>query len=208
MENKFKPLRKPFKERVRNFTQSLLFWKGRKKGMIHTRNITWDDIRMIFFPKDHNEKYEYLGYIYMNKYGPTGKVSRYYEALMPLVLAMDKKAKPWWCPRWFLRFLEVFGNDRSIVRVRNWNLHRLHSKITGGYRFVDWKTKWEWYDLRISIYADKDLNDMADQIERDFYRNGRRKELNEALVERGLDPENFNSMSNRELDEFLNPEKQ
>ena len=55
-KNKFyKPA--PLKERVIDFFQSLLFWKGRKKGMIHTRDITWEDIRKVFFPKDFYEKY-------------------------------------------------------------------------------------------------------------------------------------------------------
>lgn len=165
------------RKKVSDFGRSLVFWKGRKKGMAHTRDIKWSDLRYIFFPKDHNDKYGYLGYIYVSKYRPDGSISKYYEALMPLILAMDKKAKPWWCPRWFLRFLDVFGNDMSIVRVRNWTLYELHRKITRGIRFIDWKTKWEWYDLRISIYADKELQDMADKIESDFYKRGRAEEL-------------------------------
>ena len=166
-----------FKEKATDFGKRLLFWKGRKKGMINTRNVTLDDIRFIFFPKDENEKYEYLGYIYVSKYNQKGEISRYYKAIMPLVWAMDKKAKPWWCPRWILRFLEVFGNDRSIVRVRNFALHNLQRKLLKGFRFIDWKTKWEWYDLRISIYADKELQDMADQIEEDFYKQGRAEDM-------------------------------
>lgn len=155
----------------------MLFWRSRKKGIIQTRRVTLDDIRFIFFPKDENEKYEYLGYIYVSKYNQKGELSRYYKAIMPLVWAMDEKAKPKWCPRWFLRFLEVFGNDRSIVRVRNFTLHNLQRKLLKGYRFIDWKTKWEWYDLRISINACKELNDMADQIERDFYEQGRAEDM-------------------------------
>ena len=72
--------------------------------------------------------------------------------------------------------LELFGNDNSIVRVRNLKLHNLHRRITKGYRFIDWKTKWDWYDLRISIYACKELQDMADKIESDFYRENREKD--------------------------------
>ena len=178
MKSKFKITdNRSFSQKVQDFGQSMIFWKGRKKGMIHTRDITWDDVRAIFFPIDENEKYEYLGNFYVSRYNQKGEESKYYQAIMPLVKAMDKEAKPWWCPRWFLRFLEVFGNDRSIVRVRNWTLHNLHSKITRGTRFIDWKTKWEWYDLRISISASKELNDMADQIEKDFYYKGKEKDL-------------------------------
>lgn len=157
---------KPFKERAQNFAQSILFWKGREKGIIHTRDIQWSDIHEIFFPKDFNEKYSYLGAIYVSESGQCGK------ALIPLILAMDKKAKPAWCPRWFLRFLEVFGNDKSIVRVRNRKLHNLHVKLTKGYRFIDWKTKWYWYDLRISIHGDHELQEMASCIEDEFYKKG------------------------------------
>ena len=56
-QSKFALPPKPFKERAANFAQSMLFWKGRKKGMIHTRSIKWDDIRFIFCPKNENEKY-------------------------------------------------------------------------------------------------------------------------------------------------------
>jgi len=159
-KSKFTPTPRPFKERATNFAQSLLFWKGRKKGIIHTRDIQWADLREIFFPKNFNEKYSYLGNIYTSDNGQCSEVIR------PLILEMDKKAKPAWCPRWFLRFLEVFGNDKSIVRVRN------HRELTKGYRFIDWKTKWNWYDLRISIHADKRLQDMADRIEDEFYKKG------------------------------------
>jgi len=40
---------KTFNQKAKSFGQSLLFWKGRSKGMIHTRNLEWDDLRYIFF---------------------------------------------------------------------------------------------------------------------------------------------------------------
>jgi len=144
--------------------------KKAKVGPVHTMDITLGHILDVFFPGDFNDKYGYLGYIYASEKGKYSKVIR------PLILAMDKKAKPWWCPRWFLRFLELFGNDNSIVRVRNFKLHNLHRRITKGYRFIDWKTKWDWYDLRISIHACKELQDMADKIESDFYRENKEKD--------------------------------
>jgi hypothetical protein len=166
--NKFY-VKKPFKQRAVNFAHSLLFWKGRKKGMIHTRNIEWEDIKYIFAPKNFNEKYGYLGV-------GVGEDSYYFKALYPLVLAMDYEAKPKWCPRWFLRFLDVFGNDRSIVRVRNHKLHNLHRKLTKGIRLNDYKTKWQWYDLRISISAPEYLQNLADDIESGFYNRGEKEE--------------------------------
>jgi hypothetical protein len=33
----------------------------------------------------------------------------------------------------------------------------------------DWKTKWEWYDLRISVAGSERVMNLADDIERSFY---------------------------------------
>ncbi len=170
---------RPLKEKMIDFLKSLLFWKGRKKGMIHTRNITLDDFRYIFFPKGF-EKYGYLGTQLWNEN------SDYFKALYPLVLALDYEAKPKWCPRWFLRFLHVFGSDRSIVRVRNFTLHKLERKLTKGIVFVDWKTKWTDYDLRISIHAPHHLQVLASAIENEFYSRGRQDELVTQILE--IDP--------------------
>lgn len=171
--------KRSFKEKTKNFGQSLLFWRGRKKGMIHTRNLEWSDLRYIFFPKKL-EKYGYLNITFYKE------DSEYYKALYPLVLAMDYEAKPTWCPRWFLRFLHVFGNDKSLVRVRNRKLHDLHRYLTKGILFWDWKTKWASYDLRISISGPTHLQNLADDIERGFYSRGRQKELVEQILK--LDP--------------------
>lgn len=169
-----------FKERLTNLKYTILFWKGRSRGMIYTRSIKLDDFRYIFFPKNFHEKYSYLGSVPYNDEGS------YFKTMLPLVLAMDYEAKPKFCPRWFLRFLEVFGNDRSIVRVRNWTLHNLHQKLTKGIRFIDYKTKWSDHDLRISIQAPKHLQDLADDIENGFYVRGYREELIQEIKQ--LDP--------------------
>ena len=168
-----------FNQKSKSFLQSLLFWRGRSKGMIHTRNIELDDLRYIFFPKGF-ERYGYLGTQIWNKDSDT------FKALYPLVLALDYEAKPKYCPRWFLRFLHVFGDDKSIVRVRNRRLHELHNKLTKGIGFIDWKTKWSDYDLRISISAPKHLQDLANDIEHGFYSRGRQQELVAEI--KALDP--------------------
>lgn len=181
--------------------KGLLFWKGRQKGMIHTRNIKWDDIRSVFFPKNFSEKYGYLGTSIWNEDGS------YFKALYPLVLALDYEAKPKRCPRWFLRFLHLFGSDNSIVRVRNRTLYNLEKKLTKGITFVDWKTKWEDYDLRISIYGPKHLQDLADDIERGFYSRGRQEELVEEI--KTIDPNtNITWGSVKRLEEQLQELKQ
>jgi hypothetical protein len=168
-----------FSEKTREFVQSMLFWKGRSKGMIHTRNLQWDDLRYIFFPFKL-ERYGYLGITFDTE------DSEYYKVLYPLVLAMDYEAKPDWCPRWFLRFLHVFGNDKSIVRVRNHRLSSIHRKLTKGIQFWDWKTKWHQYDLRISISSPEHLQNLASDIEYGFYNRGQQKELVEQIL--AIDP--------------------
>lgn len=181
IKNKFKIKdNRPLNIKVKSFLQSILFWKGRSKGMIYTRNITLEDIREIFFPKTFSEKYSYLGAI---PYRDDSDISK---AILPLILAMDYEAKPKWCPRWFLRFLNVFGNDKSIVRVRNRRLANLSRTLTKGIMMWDYKTKWENYDLRISISAPKYLQDLASDIERGFYSRGKQEELIEQILK--LDP--------------------
>jgi hypothetical protein len=181
MESKFKTKdNRPLSQKIGYFLEGLLFWKGRSKGIIYTRDVDLDDIRGIFFPDGFEEKYSYLGSV------PYNEDSEVFKAMYPLVLAMDYEARPKWCPRWFLRFLHLFGNDKSIVRVRNFTLHKLHRKLTKGIMLIDYKTKWEWYDLRISISAPKHLQDLASAIENDFYSRGRQEEIAGKILE--LDP--------------------
>jgi hypothetical protein len=179
---------KPFKEEVINFFKSLLFWRGRKKGIIHTMDIKWHHLRAVFFPKNFHEKYHYLGSI------PWKEDSDLFLAMEPLVIFMDHKAKPWWCPRWVLRFLHLFGNDNSIVRVRNRTLANVSDKLTKGLMIVDYKTKWQWYDLRISIYGTEQMHWLADAIEEKFYKDGRREDI--YLKIKQLDPTTKFSVGN------------
>ena len=176
----FTPLPKPtFKERMEDLKYGILFWKGRKMKYITTRNLEWSDLRYIFFPTKE-DKYGYLNITFY-------KDSEFKKVLLPLVLAMDYEAKPYWCPRWLLRFLHVFGSDKSVVRVRNHKVSNLLTKLTKGIGFWDWKTKWYDYDLRISISAPKYLQDLANDIEHGFYSRGRQNELVEQI--KALDPD-------------------
>lgn len=181
MENKFEIKDdRTFSEKLTEFGKSLLFWKGRKKGMVHTRDIKLDDIRAVFFPKNFYEKYHYLGVV------PYREIGDIFKAVYPLVLAMDYEAKPKFCPRWFLRFLHLFGSDNSIVRVRNRFLHDLENRLTRGIKMWDYKTKWTDYDLRISISGPLHLQNLSDGIESYFYKEGRCNELVEKIKQ--LDP--------------------
>ena len=74
IENKFEfKDNRPFKEKTLDFLQSLLFWKGRKKGMIFTKNISLDELRAVFFPKNFYEKYHYLGSVPYREEGNCSK---------------------------------------------------------------------------------------------------------------------------------------
>ena len=140
------------------------------KSKAYLQKITLKDIRVIFFPKNFYEKYSYLGSVpYKDEK----------SMLHALTIAMDHEAKPKWCPRWFLRFLNLLGCDNSIVRVRNKHAYHLFMKLTKGIRIWDYKTKWTDYDLRISIVGPEHLQDLAQAIELYTYAEGERKEKEE-----------------------------
>ena len=198
-----------FSQKAKDFGQSLLFWKGRDKGMIHTRDLEWSDLRYIFFPA----KWDKYGYLNITFY----KDSEFSKALLPLVLAMDYEAKPKWCPRWFLRFLHVFGDDKSMVRVRNRRLSNLHRKLTKGIQFWDLKTKWTEYDLRISISGTEQMQNLARWIEQGYYKEGYRAKLMRDIAMYEPDPdaeiifsdiehleEQLEMLQNKEEDETFN----
>jgi hypothetical protein len=196
--NKFKfEDNRPLKDKVIYFLRGLVFWKGRRalSGPVRTRDLEWNDFRYIFFPKGFEEKYGYLG---TSVWGS----GYYFKHLYPLVLALDYEARPKWCPRWFLRFLHVFGDDRSIVRVRYRSLSNLKRRLTKGIAFVDWKTKWTDYDLRISISAPQHLQDLADAIETYVYNKGYKEEITNEILK--LDPTaNVKFKSTSELKKML-----
>ena len=150
-------------------------FKGKKRKFIHTRDISLDDIRAVFFPKTFHEKYQYLGSV------PWKEDGDIFKAMEPLVIFMDYKAKPKWCPRWVLRFLHLFGSDNSIVRVRNQFLCNLHHKLTKGIKILDYKTKWTHYDLRISLSAPEYLYELSQAIETYTYQEGEREDRMENL---------------------------
>ena len=170
--------------------------------MIHTMDIKGEHLREVFFPRNFSERYRYLGSIWMSE------DSSYSQYLIPLILTMDFYAKPKWCPRWFLRFLYLFGNDNSLVRVRNRTLSNLHGKLTKGILMWDWKTKWTDYDLRISISAPEMLQDIATNMETICYRKGRKKEVLKILEQRpDLEGQWKDYQPLHELEELLNQDE-
>ena len=153
---------KPIKE--------MIISKGKKAklGPVHTMNITIGDLMECVFPRAGNE-FGYLGYAYYYV-KQDGSVSKQSELLREFFIEVDKVARPKWCPKFILRLLNLFGNDRSIVRVRNRRLHDLFNKITGGIQITD--TKWKHDSFRIYGSFTKELDEMAKatciKIENDY----------------------------------------
>jgi hypothetical protein len=72
--------------------------------------VAFKDI-LLCFSNHREEKYHYLG-ISWNLFKEGTDLHKYLEDFIKFVA---KKAKPWWCPRFVLRFLHLFGDDNSIV---------------------------------------------------------------------------------------------
>lgn len=144
-------------------------------------SIEISDVWAALFPSSFHDKYLYLGYI------PWNEEEDIHKAMEPLIIFMDYKARPWWCPRFVLRLLHLFGNDNSVARVRNYRLSNLKSYLTKGYFIWDYKTKWTNYDLRISISGDEQTYSLLDAIESHFYEEGSKENLASRI--KFLDPE-------------------
>lgn len=130
---------------------------------------TW---RAILFPKDFHERYHHVGTFWFTE----GKQSE--KWILPIVLLLDYKMRPRWCPQVLLRIITYLATGFSIVRVRNnWIYYNVYLKITKGIKFWDWKTKWENYDLRISVHADENTHWLCEAIEAKAYRDGCREEM-------------------------------
>ncbi len=131
-----------------------------KMKPIQFQKITWEKIRDVFYTPTPELKYKYLGYM-CNPYPERSGANKLVWDFVKLV---DAKAKRWWTPRWFLRLLHLLGNDNSIVRMRNYRLHKLHQWLTKGYLIRDMKTKWDITDLRIYGSFDDECYAYLDQI--------------------------------------------
>lgn len=159
-KSKFDLPKPPLKDRVRNFMASMLFWKGRKKGMIHTRDITFKDVYRCFKPEPGFE-YDYLGYAYYNVNKDGEPKNEGEKIIKEFLQRVDKIVKPKYCPRFVLHLLNLFGNDKSIVRVRNFKLHNLFIRLTGGIRITD--MKWKYDSFRIYGSFTKELDRLAQE---------------------------------------------
>ncbi|HEX5186510.1 MAG TPA: hypothetical protein VFV86_06430 [Nitrososphaeraceae archaeon] len=111
------------------------------------------------FSNHRDHKYSYIG-IDWNIFKEGTECYNYLEEFIKYVA---KQAKPWWCPKWFLNLLHLYGNDNSIVRCRSQKISRLHRRLTKGIMITDIKEKWG--TLRVYGYFTKDIQDRLDKLE-------------------------------------------
>ena len=139
--------------------KDIVISKGKKaeRGPVHTMDITVGHVLKCVFP-ERGFEYDYLGYAWYN-INKDGTLSAANRLLRGFFKQVDKVARPWWCPRFVLRLLHLFGSDNSIVRVRNWKLHNLERRLTKGIAITD--TKWKYDSFRIYGYFTEELDQLA-----------------------------------------------
>jgi hypothetical protein len=77
-----------------------------------------------FFPNEYTE-FIYLGNIdYLFE-----KNTEEYNIIRDFILVVDRNARPKWCPKWFLRLLELYKDNNSTI-------DKLHNKITKNIRIM------------------------------------------------------------------------
>jgi len=155
-----------------NFKDIVLV-KSKKIGStafkVTLQRITIGDVLECFFPIVGRE-YSYLGYsTYDYPFILPGE-----RLLRDFFKEVDRVARPWWCPRFVLRLLNLLGNDRSFVRIRNHFLAGVFYRMTKGIRVTD--TKWKYDTFRIYGNFTEDLQTLANKTCREI-----EKELSEDL---------------------------
>ena len=131
--------------------------KPAPSGRVHSMDITVGHVLRCVFP-ERGFEYDYLGYAWYN-INKDGTLNAEDRLLRGFFKQVDKVARPWWCPRFVLRLLHLFGSDNSIVRVRNWKLHNLELRLTKGISITD--TKWKYDSFRIYGNFTEELDQLA-----------------------------------------------
>ena len=131
--------------------------KPAPSGCVHSMDITVGHVLRCVFP-ERGFEYDYLGYAWYN-INKDGTLNAEDRLLRGFFKQVDKVARPWWCPRFVLRLLHLFGSDNSIVRVRNWKLHNLELRLTKGIAITD--TKWKYDSFRIYGNFTEELDQLA-----------------------------------------------
>jgi hypothetical protein len=132
--------------------------KGSTAFKVTLQHITIGDVLECFFPMIGSE-YSYLGYA-TYVYTPWGLCPDE-RLLRDFFKEVDRVARPWWCPKFVLRLLDLFGNDGSLVRLRNRYLSDIFYRLTKGIRITD--TKWKYDTFRIYGNFTEDLQTLANK---------------------------------------------
>jgi len=103
------------------------------------------NIIICFFPNEYTE-FIYLGTIdYLFE-----KNTKEYNIIRDFILVVDGVARPKWCPKWFLRLLELYKDNNSIV-------NKLHSKITKNIRITNMSTTYHSHNIIIQGYFNPEI---------------------------------------------------
>lgn len=141
--------------------KDIVISKGKKAqlGPVHTRDITLGDVLECFFP-ERGYEYDYLGYAYY-RVKEDGSIIPGEQVIKEFLQQVDRVARPKLCPRFVLRLLNLFGNDKSIVRMRSLRLANWFSRLTKGIRITD--MKWKWDQFRIYGSFTDELDRLAQE---------------------------------------------
>lgn len=125
-----------------------------------------DLLQKIFNP--HKEKeFVYLGYSYI-PYHPI-EDKKYYDIIRGMQIEIDRKLRPFWIPKWVMRWLYYLGHKTVFHVKRRWASNLLR-KILKYNWITDIKTKWDITDIRIyGMFTDeieKIVDDAVEKIER------------------------------------------
>lgn len=134
--------------------------KKAKMGPVHTRDITLGDLWGCFFPR-RGDEYGYLGYAFYYVDANKQPANIGERLLRDFFQQVDQRVRPKWCPRFVLRLLDLYGNDKSIVRMRSMRLSNWYSRLTGGVRIRD--TKWKYETYRIYGSFTREIDELAEQ---------------------------------------------
>jgi len=130
---------------------------------ISFQKITFKQFRECIFCNEYSA-YGYLGV----SWNPYDKGTVEHNIIKDFIIFVDKIARPKYFPKFILRLLNLYGNDNSIVRVRNRFLSDLQSKILSDIMITDIKTKWYYHDIRIYGMFTDIIDDEIDKIEIKF----------------------------------------
>ena len=125
------------------------------------RRIAFKDFLNCFSNK-REYKYHYLG-AHWNIFNKENDIQNHL-IIEDFIKFVDNYVKPKWCPRFLLNLLHLFGNDNSIIRVRNWRLSNFKNYLTDNIMITDIKIKYG--TIRIYGYFPEEIETEIRRIEK------------------------------------------